>query len=135
MANDPIRIKGPNISDDKSYLNYNHNAAIVMETVASESNKEILTHRMQEFFKSAASPRQSYYFKSPKTSPREPLFTKQFDLPKEETYNPLKLPRYETYKPLNKDVYFQSMSQIRPKVSCFRKVSPGDAARQQKFLE
>jgi hypothetical protein len=105
MMNDTIRVKGPNISDDKSYLNYNHNAAIVMETVASDSNKEILSHRVHDFFKSAASPRQPYFFKSPKTSPRDPPFTKQFDLPKEETYNPLKLPRHETYMPLNKDSY------------------------------
>jgi hypothetical protein len=27
------------------------------------------------------------------------------------------------------------MSQIGPKVSCFRKISPGDAVRQQKFLD
>jgi hypothetical protein len=56
-------------------------------------------------------------------------------LPKEETYNPLKLPRYETYVPLNKEAYLRSLSSVRPKVSCFRKVSPGDAARQQKFLD
>lgn len=135
MMTDTIKVKGPHKSDEKSYLNYNHNAAIVMETVASESNKEILSHRVHEFFKSAASPRVPQYFKSPKTSPRQPLFSKHFDLPKEETYNPLKLPRYETYQPLNKDSYLLQMSKIRPKVSCFRKVSPGDAARQQKFLE
>lgn len=76
MMSDPIKVKGPHTSDDKSYLNYNHNAAIVMETVATESNKEILSHRVHEFFKSAASPRQPYFFKSPKTSPRQLPFTK-----------------------------------------------------------
>jgi hypothetical protein len=59
MINDPIKVNGPNISNDKSYLNYNHNDAIVMQTVATESNKEILSHRVHDFFKAAATSRPS----------------------------------------------------------------------------
>jgi hypothetical protein len=65
MMNDSIKINGPNTSNDKSYLNYNHNEALVIKSVATESNKEILSHRVHDFFKAAASHR---------TSPRQPMF-------------------------------------------------------------
>lgn len=56
-------------------------------------------------------------------------------MPKEETYNPLKLPHYDTYVPLDKQAYVKALSSIKPKIASFRRVSQGDMARQQKFID
>ena len=55
-------------------------------------------------------------------------------MPKEETYNPLKLPGKETYEPFDKDAYLNSLTTVKPKVSSFRQTSLGDSARMRKFI-
>jgi hypothetical protein len=70
-------------------------------------------------------------YQSTQPSPKH----KDLLLTKEETYNPLKLPRYETYGPHDKALYVKSLEGVKSKISTFRKLSQGDAARQRKFNE
>ena len=124
--------QNPAKGDDKSFLNYGHDHAQVITTVATESNRQLLTDRMVKFFRESAlghvSPRALSFARSPKTSPRS-------QMPKEETYNPLKLPHYDTYVPLDKEAYLKTLTSIKPKIASFRRVSQGDMARQQKFID